>query len=165
MLSLENDFSVNIGDVLTLLCGVGYAVHIIYVDRYTEYQDPVTLTAIQLSVSAVLSWICAPIFDGSFPTEAMTPDLIIGMLYLGVFSSMIAYVLQNVCQKYTSPTAASLMLSTEAVFGMLFSIIFLQERLDPIKWAGCGVIILAIVLEQTKFSFLSKLFRKKSKTA
>jgi drug/metabolite transporter (DMT)-like permease len=131
LISLNGDFSVNIGDILTLICGLGYAVHIVYVERYTEKQDPVTLTVVQMIVSALLSWITAPIMDGKLPLEIFSKGMIGSMLYLGLFSTMIAFLLQLVCQKYTPASIAALLLSMEAVFGVLFSTIFLKEALTP----------------------------------
>jgi drug/metabolite transporter (DMT)-like permease len=68
------------------------------------------------------------------------------MLYLGLLSTMGCYLLQNVGQKYVPPNAASILLSTEAVFGALFSVIFLVERLTPRMLAGCVLIFAAIPL-------------------
>lgn len=43
LLSLNGDLSMNVGDVLTLICGLGYALHMIFIDRYARTQDPVRL--------------------------------------------------------------------------------------------------------------------------
>ncbi len=149
-LTLEGDLSVNIGDMLTLICGVVYALHIIFIDRYTEYEDPVLLAVLQICYAAVFSWICAPIFDGGFPEQAFNQSIIIGMLYLGLFSTMMAFLLQNVCQKYLRPATASLLMSTESVFGVAGSVLVLGEVLDTKMAIGCLLILGAIVLNETK---------------
>lgn len=156
LLSLTQGFgNMNIGDLLTLICALGFAVHLILVKHYTEETDPVVLAVIQLSVCAVLSWICAPIFDGAFPLEGlMQPHMISGMLYLGLLSTMVCYLLQNICQKYLPATTASLLLSTEAVFGTLFSILFLGDLFTGRMIIGCVLIFFAIVLSETKLKFL-----------
>jgi drug/metabolite transporter (DMT)-like permease len=157
LISLGNGIGqINIGDLLTIVCGFSYALHMVFIDRYTEQNDPVPLTVIQLAVSAVLSWICAPILDGGFPRSAFEGDIIAGMLYLGLMSTMLAFLLQNVCQKYTSPSTAALLLSTESVFGMLFSVIFTDEQLSSKVAVGCVMLFSAIIIAQTKLSFLHK---------
>ncbi len=156
LLSLQGDLSVNIGDVLTLVCAMGFALHMIYIDKYTERWDPVVLTALQLAFAAVFSWIVSPVLDGGFPAEAFRPDMVISMAYLGIFSTMIGFLLQNVCQKYTSPDIASLLLSMEAVFGVLFSILLLGEQMSGRMVVGCVMLFAAVVLAETKLSFLSK---------
>lgn len=167
LLSLQGgDTGVNIGDLLTIGCGFIYAVHIVYIDKYTETQDPMILTVMQMVFAAVFSWIFAPIYDGGFPAAAFQPQIVTGMLYLGIFSTMLGFLLQNVGQKYTAPSTASLLLSFESVFGVLFSVIFLQEQLTMRMLLGCLLMFFAVVLVETKFSFitnpLKRLFKQKS---
>ena len=81
------------------------------------------------------------------------------MLYLGLLSTMVGFLLQNVGQKYTAPSTASLLLSFESVFGVLFSVIFLQEQLTLRMLFGCGLMFFAVVLVETRLSFLTRLFR------
>ncbi|MCR5503077.1 MAG: DMT family transporter [Lachnospiraceae bacterium] len=148
-LSLNGDLSVNIGDVLTLVCGVMYAFQISLIDLWSKNDDPVSLAILQMITSAVLSIIAAPVMDGGFPYQAMRTDVILGMLYLGVLSTMVCFLLQTVCQKYTRPEPASLIMSSEAVFGVLGSVIFLGEVLSGRMITGCLLMTAAIVLAQT----------------
>lgn len=162
LLSLNSDLTVNIGDILTLLCGFGYAVHLIYINKYSEYQDPVILTFLQITVAAILSWITAPIFDGGFPIEVTNPSVLLGMLYLGIGSTMIAFLLQNVGQKYIEPSTAALLLSMESVFGVVFSVLILGEVLTSKMLVGCVLIFTAVVMAETKFEFIRLAFKKRS---
>ena len=157
LLSLQGDGGgINVGDVLTILCGFIYAAHIVYIDRYTETQDPMTLTVTQMIFAAAFSWIFAPIYDGGFPAAAFQPQIVTGMLYLGLMSTMVGFLLQNIGQKYTAPSTASLLLSFESVFGVLFSVIFLQEQLTVRMLFGCLLMFFAVILVETKFAFLTK---------
>ena len=160
LLSLQGgDAGVNIGDVLTVICGFLFAVHIVYIDRYTASQDPIILTVMQMIFAAIFSWILAPICDGGFPAAAFQSEVVTGMLYLGLLSTMVGFLLQNVGQKYTAPSTASLLLSFESVFGVLFSVIFLQEQLTLRMLFGCGLMFFAVLLVETRLSFLTRLFR------
>jgi drug/metabolite transporter (DMT)-like permease len=149
LLSLQGDFSMNRGDVLTIICGFFFAVHIIFISRYTQTQDPVLLTILQLAFSALFSWIFAPFTDGHFPLqETLRADVIVSMLYLGLFSTLLCFLLQNVCQKYLRASTTSLLLSFESVFGVIFSIIFLKEILTAKMIVGCVLIFFALVLSE-----------------
>ncbi len=149
LLSLQGDFSMNRGDVLTIICGFFFAVHIIFISRYTQTQDPVLLTILQLAFSALFSWIFAPFTDGCFPLqETLRADVIVSMLYLGLFSTLLCFLLQNVCQKYLRASTTSLLLSFESVFGVIFSIIFLKEILTAKMIVGCVLIFFALVLSE-----------------
>lgn len=161
LLSLQGgDAGVNIGDVLTIVCGFFYAIHIVYIDRYTETQDPVILTVLQMFFAAVFSWIFAPLYDGGFPAAAFHSEVVTGMLYLGLFSTMLGFLLQNVGQKYTAPSTASLLLSFESVFGVLFSVIFLREQLTARMLLGCLLMLIAVLLVETRFAFVTQPLRR-----
>ncbi|WP_294430477.1 DMT family transporter [uncultured Treponema sp.] len=149
--------NVNIGDVLTLICGIFYALHIIFTAKYNEEHDPILLTVLQFLFASIFSWICAPLFDGRFPLEQIqNPRVIVSMLYLGLFSTMLAFVLQNVGLKYLPSALASLLLSFESVFGVIFSTIVLGEKLTLRMGAGCTLIFAAVVLAQTLPEILKK---------
>lgn len=157
LLSLRGDLTMNIGDILTLICGICYALQIVYIAHYSQHDSPIVLTVIQLAVAAILSWIIAPFYDGAFPTHAFSDkSVIISMLYLGIFSSMIAFLLQTVCQKYTPPSTASIIMSFEAVFGVLFGVLFLHEGMTIRTTIGCILMFVAVIISETKLSFLHK---------
>lgn len=148
----------NIGDLLTMLCGLLFALHIIWTAKYNEQgDDPLFLTLLQFVASAIFGWLLAPFYDGAFPVTAVqNPRVIISMLYLGLFSTMLCFSLQNVGLKYVQSSLASLFLSFESVFGVLFSTILLHERLTARMIVGCVLIFIAVVLAETKFSFLKR---------
>ena len=148
----------NLGDALTLVCGLFYALHIIWTARYNEQgDDPLFLTLLQFVVCAVFGWVLAPIYDGAFPVAAVQSPRVIGsMLYLGLFSTMLCFSLQNIGLKYVQSSLASLFLSFESVFGVLFSTLFLHEKLTLRMGIGCILIFIAVVLAETKFQFIKK---------
>ncbi|MBQ0163034.1 MAG: DMT family transporter [Treponema sp.] len=150
MLTLTNDGSslkINVGDILTLICGLFFALHIIFTAKYSQNENPVVLSWIQFVTSAVLAWICSPLIDGTFEFAVLKNSrVVLSLLYLGIFSSLIAFLLQNVCLKYVNPSLASLFLSLESVFGILSSVIFLHERLTLVMIAGCVLIFAAITI-------------------
>lgn len=148
LISLEGDLSINIGDLLTLFCGLFFAFHIVFVDRYTNHHDPVRLTVIQMVVAAILSWVLAPIMEGTQDFTVINGSMLIGLLYLGIFSTMICFLLQNVGQKHLSPNTTSIILSFEAVFGLVFSVIFLEEEVTPKLMAGCILLFSSVILSE-----------------
>ncbi|WP_026891462.1 DMT family transporter [Lacrimispora aerotolerans] len=148
LISLEGDLSINIGDLLTLFCGLFFAFHIVFVDRYTDHHDPVRLTVIQMVAAAILSWILAPIMEGTQDFTVINGSMLIGLLYLGIFSTMICFLLQNVGQKHLSPNTTSIILSFEAVFGLVFSVIFLGEEVTPKLMAGCILLFASVILSE-----------------
>lgn len=150
LLALRNEggvFGFNVGDILTLICGLFYALHIIFTAKFSQDKNPVILTWIQFIVAAVFSWAVSPLIDGSFSVALLkSSKVIFSMLYLGIFSSLIAFLLQNICLKYMESSLASLFLSLESVFGVIFSAIFLRERMTLVMIIGCVLIFAAITI-------------------
>lgn len=142
--------AVNIGDVLTLICGIFFAAHIVFTAKYDTEHDPILLTVLQFLFAAIFSWVAAPLIDGAFPlAQVGNPRVVVSMLYLGLFATMVAFVLQNVGLKYLPSALASLLLSFESVFGVLFGVVLLGERLTVRMVVGCALIFAAVVLAQT----------------
>lgn len=164
LLSLNDDLSMGIGDFLTLICGFWFALHMAFIARFTQHSgdDPIALTILQMFFCSVFAWILAPFYDGAFDFSRLaSPDALLPLGYLIIFSSSVAFLLQNVGQKYTAPGTAALLLSLESVFGAFFSALFLDETLSHRALAGCAMLLFAIVLSETKFSFLTLLFKRK----
>ena len=148
LLSLEGDFSVNVGDLLTLICGVFFAVHIVFIDRYTEELSPVRLTTVQMAVSAAFGWLLAPVLEGEMDFSIINPSLILGFLYLGIFSTMIGFLLQTAGQKYLTPNTSAILLSFESVFGLVFSVIFLGDPITGKLLVGCCLMFAAVIISE-----------------
>lgn len=152
VLSLRFSGDVNIGDLLTLLCAVGFAFHIFYTAQFVKDEDPVLLTIIQMAVATILGFLVV-LFKGE-TTFSMDIEGVSNVLYLGVFSTTIAFLLQTVAQKYTTETNAAIILSTEALWGTVFSVILLSEVLTIKMIIGAILILCAIIISETKLKFL-----------
>lgn len=152
LVSLNGDFTIRMGDSLTLVSGAIYALHVVAVAKLGKDKDPILLTILQFAYAAVYSWIVALLFE-DFPTR-WSIEAIGGLIYLSFFATAVAILLQNVGQKYTSPAPASIILSLEAVFGVLFSVIFYHEQITLKLFLGFLFIFSAVIISETKLSFL-----------
>lgn len=154
LVSITGSLTIGIGDAFTLLGGFVYAAHLVSVAKLGKGKDPIVLTIIQFGFAAVLSWITG-LTTEHIPTEVSIQN-VAGILYLAVFATAVALLFQNIGQKYTHPSAAAIILSLESVFGVMFSIIFYGEQLTVRLVWGFLLIFIAIVVSETKLSFLKK---------
>lgn len=69
-------------------------------------------------------------------------------MYCGVFSSGVAYTLQVVGQKHAEPTVATLIMSLESVFAVLFGVLLAGESMSLVEGIGCIVIFIAVIIPQ-----------------
>ena len=147
--------AVNLGDMLTLAGGFFFATHIVAVNKFAEGRDIFLITVLQFAVFAAWSWIGALAFREPFPA-GLSGGAVFAMVYLVVFSSCGALLFQNIGQKYTAPATAAVLLSLEAPFGVLCSILVGEEDLNAVMVLGFVLIFLAVVCSETKFEFLRK---------
>ncbi len=161
LVSLGGEIGMVGGDVLTMLGGVMFALHILAVPRYAERSDVILLTILQFATMAVLSWL-GVLLTGQ-PITAIPLDNWLRIGYLAVFATALALLFQNIGQAHTPPAAAALLLSLEAPFGVLFSVLFGSERPTGAMYCGFALIFFAIIVSETKLSFLprKKFFQKR----
>lgn len=160
LLSLNGTLSINPGDVLSLMCAVFFAFHIFYTGQFVRNEDAITLTLVQMTVAAVIAWIVIAVKGEA--VLPITTTSATSLLYLGVFSTTLAFLLQTVAQKHVSETKAAILLSMESLWGMIFSILMLREIVTGQMIIGAALILLAILLAETKPSFLLKRKIRKS---
>lgn len=152
----EDAAAFNWGDVPTLVGGFFFAAHIVAVDKYAEGRDIFILTALQFASFAVFSWIGVLITRPPLAEGVFTGELVFGLAYLVIFASCGALLFQNIGQKYTAPATAAVLLSLEAPFGVVFSILWADEKPTALMFLGFALIFVAVVCSETKFSFLRK---------
>lgn len=144
LLSLNGDFTVSLGDGLTLLCAVGFAFQIFFTSEFVKKYPASVLNTVQMFTAFVLSAISLMIFgENDFH---VTTQGWLSVLYLGVVSTTICYLLQTACQKYIDETKAAIILSMESVFGTIFSIMILHEVVTVRMIIGCAVILAAVII-------------------
>lgn len=143
----SSSFNIGKGELLTLLCAIAYALHILVIDRFASEIDAAVLSCGQFFVTGVLSCILMFIFEE--PNIDSIKQALIPLLYSGIMSSGVAFTLQIVGQKHTDPTIAAMLLCLESVFSVLFAFIVPpHEQLMPIEYLGCAIIFAGIIVAQ-----------------
>ncbi|MDE7262958.1 MAG: DMT family transporter [Oscillospiraceae bacterium] len=156
LVSLTGDLTVSSGDGLTLLCAVFYAAHIVAVAKVSPNKDIYLLTVFQFAFAGLYAWI-GGVLTETFPAQAMTrPEILLPLAYLAVMATTVALLFQNVGQIWSDPASASVILSLESVFGVLCSVLFAGDRVNARMLLGFGLIFVAVLCSETKFSFLRK---------
>lgn len=156
LVSLNEELSVNLGDLLTLLCAVFYASHIVAVEKLSPGKDIYLITIFQFAFAALYSWVFS-LTTENFPVQAIAdPAVFLPLAYLCVMATTVALLFQNVGQIWSDPASASVILSLESVFGVLFSVLCYGDEVSLKMLCGFVLIFVAVVCSETKFSFLRK---------
>lgn len=135
--------SLQLGDILSLICAFFFALHIIALERYSNHLPTFAFTALQMLTAGVLSLIGACFFE-KMPNVIST-QAIVSSLYLIFVSTLLAYLLQTAAQKYTSANSASLILSMEALFASIFSFLIFHEVMSISMMFGAALIFSSII--------------------
>ena len=150
-LSLTDSFTIQLGDLLSILCAIAFAFDIFYTNVFVKKEDALALTIVQFMTASMLS-IIGVLILGEIPTSINKEGFLI-LLYLAVFCTLVAYVCQNVGMQYANPTKSAIILSMEALFGTLFSVWILQELLTGRMIVGCVLILIAVLIAELKPRF------------
>ncbi|MBB3963613.1 DMT family transporter [Rhizobium metallidurans] len=133
------------GDILTIFCAVFSAGQITLAGIIvSETGRALTLSMAQFAVTAVLALAAAVIVEPI--SWAAIRDAAPEILYVGIFSSGIAFSLQIIGQRYTTSSQAAIFLSSEALFGAALGAVVLGEKISTLGYVGCALMFAAMLL-------------------
>lgn len=160
MLSGGSFTQLKTGDILCIICAFCWAIQITLAGQFVASSNrPLALSCTQFATCSIVAMSLAAIF------EPISIAAITGaykeILYVGLISSGLAFVLQVVAQRYTTPSQTAIFLSSEALFGAFFAATFLSETIPAIGYIGCALIFCAILLVE----LVPEVAKKRSLTA
>ncbi len=144
----------NFGDFLTLICAICGAFHILYVEKIADsVEDVIEFNFLQSFFLGINSLIVAlifkeipnfaPLFDWN---NLLRPSSLLGLLYLSLLSSMVAFTLQILSQKRLPSHIVSLVFLLESPIAAFFGFIILNEKLTTMNLIGCLLILVSVGL-------------------
>lgn len=146
--------TVSVGDVQVLISALIFTVQILLIDRVAPGLDGVRLSAVQFLVMGVETGVLMFLFET--PTWAQFGAAWLPVLYAGIFSCAGAYTMQILGQQRTPPAVASLLMSLEAVFAVLASLVMLHMAPSPREIGGMALMFVAVVCSQIPFRYPAK---------
>jgi drug/metabolite transporter (DMT)-like permease len=141
-------FEMSRGDLLSFLCAVTFALHIVVIGHFSPMTGFETMAVVQVVTAAALAgglfWFVEPVrFDP-------TPGLAVSVLITGLLATALAFSTQVWAQQYTSATRAALIFSLEPVVAWALSYVMSGETLPGRGKAGAGLIMAGILLVELK---------------
>ncbi|RYL90343.1 DMT family transporter [Sporolactobacillus sp. THM7-4] len=150
-LTTKGAFSLNKGDMIVLICAASFALHIIFTAKVTEQFDSLSLTIAQLTVVSVLSFLTGLLFDGRKIFDWQTvaaPDVTAVILFMALFATAFAFLLQTALQKKTPATHVGIIFIMEPVFAAWTSFFFQHVQLGESEITGCVLILAGMLLAE-----------------
>jgi len=147
LLSTGGKFVLHFGDLLELIGGLFWALHVIVLGKYASRYESMSFSVGQLLVCGLLNLSLGLVIE---PMPAFNANLLFAIAYTAFLSLGLCYTLQIWAQRHTPPADAALLLSLESVFAVLSGWLLLDERLAPLQVLGCVLIFVAVGISQFK---------------
>ncbi len=147
-------FAFSTGDVFVLLGAFLFALHIAYLGTTMQRIDPTILTFLQMLFAALVALAFLPFtYQSGHP---LTVEGFLPILYLACFSTCLCFFIQTTAQQKTTAAKAAIFLSTEGLFGSLFSVMLGLESFTWQMAVGGIIIVACVILTEIDFGKLLK---------
>lgn len=164
MLSFQS-FSegIAVGDLWVLGCAFFFAFQIVGVDQFTQKLNAYRVNIAQMWTGTLVCGFLAFVLEDSSLQDYQLASFWI--VSTGVLSVAFPFLAQLYAQRSTTPTAAALLMSLEAVFAVIFGWLIHAEALEPHEYIGCGMILMATTLILIPNEMFKAIFYRKNKRA
>ena len=155
LLTEFDNIQVRIGDSIAVVNALFWAFHIVFISRFLKvFNFPITIACVQCLIASFFSLLPALVFENVELSNMILDGK--EMIYAGVLSSGVAFLLQIYGQQNLAPAPVAIIFSLEGVFASIFGWIILSQYLNEIKVVGIVLILFAVI-----FSQLAPLYDKK----
>lgn len=159
LLTLGNQFNLNIGDTWVFLSAILFAIYIIMVDRISRKCDGILLSVTQFILVGIICISYAGINDELYiPTQYKLWQAI---LFTALFATAFMYTVQNNYQKNISEITTSIIFSFEPLFAALTAFVYLNEEITYKTIVGGLLIFLGILFAELKWQNLRQILKNK----
>lgn len=135
----------NVGDMLCLLSAAFYAAWMVALGHHAVQGGRPFLTCLlqfALGAALLIGLACLAEHPAAADVGAALPEL----MFLGVFATAGAFVLQTLAQKHVPPTSAAVVVSSESLFGAFGAYFLLGERTGILGLTGAALILAGILV-------------------
>lgn len=159
-LTLKDDFSINTenlkGDLLCLMCAFAYAIDLLLTEKAVSHEkvDPYLLGVFQLGVTGLCNFIIAFLVEQ--PHLPTTPSVWGAVLFLSIFCTGVAFIVQPIAQQYTTASHTGVIFALEPVFAAIVAVIFANEILSLKSYFGAFLMMASIFVMEIDFKNIRK---------
>lgn len=134
----------NRGDIISTFCAFMIACHIISVSKVLKNDDVLLITLVQFATVTLIAGGATLLLP--LPPFTLTTPAVMSVVYCAILPTVLCFTLQNIFQRYVTPTRAGLIYTLDPVWSLIAGFFVLGERLNGREWLGCGIIFLAALL-------------------
>lgn len=152
LLTLDNQLKPALGDILCLICAVAYAIDLLITETAVAKQEvnAFQLGVFQLGIAGGLNLILAFIVE--HPSLPQSPAVWFSSIFLAVFCTGLAFIIQAVAQQYTSAAHVGVIFTLEPVIAGFAAYALAGEVLLPRGYVGGAILIFSLLIMEVKWS-------------
>ena len=159
IMSLDSNLNfthLNKGDVMTIISAFFFALQVAYTGYFGRKVHPMNLVLLQMLVGGLLFAGTQFATSGLREVIPLHGETLMAIIYLVVFSTAIPMMLQIYCQRLTTATKASILMSTESMFAPVFAFFILGEMMTLRVALGATLILFAVIVSETKLGLVKE---------
>ena len=159
IMSLDSNLNfthLNKGDVMTIISAFFFALQVAYTGYFGRKVHPMNLVLLQMLVGGLLFAGTQFATSGLREVIPLHGETLMAIIYAVVFSTAIPMLLQIYCQRLTTATRASILMSTESMFAPIFAFFVLGEIMTLRVALGAVFILFSVVVSETKLGMVKE---------
>ena len=159
IMSLDSNLNfthLNKGDVMTIISAFFFALQVAYTGYFGRKVHPMNLVLLQMLVGGLLFAGTQFATSGLREVIPLHGETLMAIIYAVVFSTAIPMLLQIYCQRLTTATKASILMSTESMFAPIFAFFVLEEIMTLRVALGAVFILFSVVVSETKLGLVKE---------
>mgnify|MGYP000971510251 FL=1 len=159
IMSLDSNLNfthLNKGDVMTIISAFFFALQVAYTGYFGRKVHPMNLVLLQMLVGGLLFAGTQFATSGLREVIPLHGETLMAIIYAVVFSTAIPMLLQIYCQRLTTATRASILMSTESMFAPIFAFLVLGEMMTLRVALGAVFILFSVVVSETKLGMVKE---------
>ena len=159
IMSLDGNLSfthLNKGDVMTIISAFFFALQVAYTGYFGRKVHPMNLVLLQMLIGGLLFAGTQFATSGLREVIPLHGETLMAIIYAVVFSTAIPMLLQIYCQRLTTATRASILMSTESMFAPIFAFLVLGEMMTLRVALGAVFILFSVVVSETKLGMVKE---------
>ena len=159
IMSLDSNLNfthLNKGDVMTIISAFFFALQVAYTGHFGRKVHPMNLVLLQMLVGGLLFAGTQFATSGLREVVPLHGETLMAIIYAVVFSTAIPMMLQIYCQRLTTATRASILMSTESMFAPIFAFFVLGEIMTLRVALGAVFILFSVVVSETKLGMVKE---------
>ena len=151
LLTMSGSLTIEIGEFLTLICAILFALQIIFTGKFSKEVNVFLLVLFQLITVTILSLVFSLTLDNVTFDLNYDYTFFKAIIITAVFATVYAFLIQTFMQQFTTASKTAIIFAMEPVSASIYAFLAAGEVLSLVQITGAVLIILATLIAEIKF--------------